>query len=168
MSSQLKEMNSQPVHFSTSVLFYRRESPLLSPLLFSSLSFLCRQTVFLFWFGSLRQVEPLGSPQPPADVWVEGINPAWFEHSADASAWLPVLPHRRACCYREGRDDYLAITQVVKRLDNVSVQEQCGMNHRDDFDLRLCCKDEWVCVSLVCDSKGKLMTGLSRQRCILV
>lgn len=32
-----------------------------------------------FWgggdLGSLRQVEPLGSPQSPADEWVEGTDP---------------------------------------------------------------------------------------------
>lgn len=43
---------------------------------------------------------------------------------------------------RERRDYHPGIGRVVKTLDNNSVREQRGMNHKDDFDLCLLCEDE--------------------------
>lgn len=50
---------------------------------------------------------------------------------------------------RERRDYHPGIARVVKTLDNNSVREQCGMNHKDDFDLWLLREDKWMCVRWV-------------------
>lgn len=38
----------------------------------------CQIVDFSFWSKSPRQIEPLGSPQSPADEWVEGISQSHF------------------------------------------------------------------------------------------
>lgn len=36
-------------------------------------------------------------------------------------------------------------------LDNNTVQEQSGMNHENDFDLWVCCEDDWTCMAAMSD-----------------
>lgn len=127
----------------------------------------CQIVVFLLWSETLRHVEPRGSPRSFADEWVEGTNPASLYHSADTLAMhLPdkwcsnTTIHVVTEQPREQRDYYLGITWVVKTPDNNSVQEQCSMNNKIDFDL-------WVNV-YDCDEwflDWILMIALKRQKC---
>lgn len=119
----------------------------------------CQIVVFSLWSECQRQVEPRGSPRSLADEWVEGINPASLYHSA-ADTLRKRLPDKWCSSTtvhvvteqpREQRDYYLGITWVVKTVDNNSVQEQCTMNHENDFDLWVCCEDKRVCMAAMSD-----------------
>lgn len=127
----------------------------------------CQIVVFSLWSETLRQVEPRGSPRSFADEWVEGTNPASLYYSADTLAMhLPdkwcsnTTIHVVTEQPREQRDYYLGITWVVKTPDNNSVQEQCSMNNKIDFDLWVNVYDcnEWFLDWI-------LMIALTRQKC---
>lgn len=155
-------MSSSPVNafffWSKSILLWLE--PCLSQSVFSlsAAGTRCQIVMLSLWSECLRQVEPLGSPRSLADEWVEGINPASLYHSADtlrkclpdkwcSSATVHVVTEQP----REQRDYYLGITWVVKTLDSNSVQEQCSMNHENDFDLWVCCEDKWMWMTAMSD-----------------
>lgn len=116
----------------------------------------CQIVMFSFWSESLRQSEPLGSTLSPVDEWVEGIYPASLYHSADTlrkhlpDKWCSTTATVHVVAEQQ-RDYYLGIAWVVKTLDNISVQEHCGMNHRKGFDLWVCCEDKRLCITALSD-----------------
>lgn len=156
MFSQLKEANSQLGHFSTSVLFYRCQSLPLPP----SLS---RQTVsesrVLIWIWVFEAGWAFG--QPSVTRWWVGVS--------DQSGLIWTLG-RRVCLtagaptllcmlLQSRRDDYLGITRVVKRLDNVWISKMTLICERVvRSSERVCTTDLWFL-------EGILMSALSRQTC---
>lgn len=126
----------------------------LSPSFSVSLHRLCRQTesesrvLVLIW--GFEAGWAFGQPSVTR-WWVgvkdqSGLTRALGRHVC-LTAGAPPPPCMLLQSSREGRDDYLCITRVVKRLDIISVQEQCGMNHKDDFDLQAGCEDKSACTA---------------------